>query len=207
LAGRQIIIRGTREPFALGLIAMALGLLVILLVWTSKSPLWHVVLAYFLVGIGVGYASTSATRSLSMSLPISKAGMSSASADLTKDMGGAVFQAILGSFLAIAYATAMGRALSGESDGLSSAQSAKAESSFEDAQAVASSLSGNSGSDLLVSAQDAFTAGKDLSVGVALACVLVGLALVLFKYPKVEMERQIFGEIQNQNAQPVNDPT
>jgi DHA2 family multidrug resistance protein-like MFS transporter len=205
LAGRQIIARGTREPFALGLIAMALGLLVILLVWTSKSPLWHVVLAYFLVGIGVGYASTSATRSMSMSLPISKAGMSSASADLTKDLGGAVFQAVLGSFLAIAYAVAMGRALSSESIGLSSAQVAQTESSFEDAQAVVSSLSGTSASDLLTTAQDAFTAGKDLSVGVALVCVFVGLALVLIKYPKVEKEREIFGEIQSQNAQPANE--
>jgi hypothetical protein len=140
-----------------------------------------------------------------MSLPISKAGMSSASADLTKDLGGAVFQAVLGSFLAIAYAVAMGRALSSESIGLSSAQVAQTESSFEDAQAVVSSLSGTSASDLLTTAQDAFTAGKDLSVGVALVCVFVGLALVLIKYPKVEKEREIFGEIQSQNAQPANE--
>ena len=49
-------------------------------------------------------------RSLSASLPISKAGMSSASADLTKDLGGAVFQALLGTLLAIAYSDYFARA-------------------------------------------------------------------------------------------------
>lgn len=195
IAGRQITSHGTRGPFALGLVFMALGLLVIWVVWTPMSPLWHVVLAYVLVGIGVGYASTSATRALSMSLPASKAGMSSASADLTKDLGGAVFQAILGSLLAIAYASAMGRAISGGSLSLTAGQTDQAEASFEDAESVVSSLSGTSASNLLASAQDAFTQGKDLSIAVALGCVLIGLALVLWKYPAQAREQEMFHDV------------
>ncbi len=205
LAGRQITARGTRGPFATGLVFMALGLLVIVVVWTPASHLWHVVLAYFLVGVGVGFASTAATRALSMSLPSSKAGMSSASADLTKDLGGAVFQAILGSLLAIAYAWAMGRAISGATLSLSAQQTAEAEASFEDADAVVSSLAGSGASDLLMIAQDSFTTGKDVSVGVALICVLIGIGLVLWKYPDQAEEQRIFGEVSHSGEQRVSE--
>jgi MFS family permease len=103
LGGELIEAKGTRLPFMLGLAVIVVAFVEMLITWQPGASLIWVVVAYLLIGVGIGFASTAAMRSLSMSLPISKAGMSSGSADLTKDLGGAVFQALLGTLLAIAY--------------------------------------------------------------------------------------------------------
>ena len=58
-----------------------------------------------LVGIGVGLAGTPASRSLTGSVPVRRAGMASGTADLQRDLGGAIMQSILGALLTAGYAT------------------------------------------------------------------------------------------------------
>ena len=54
---------------------------------------------YAFVGIGVGLAGTPASRSLTGSVPVRRAGMASGTADLQRDLGGAVMQSIFGALL------------------------------------------------------------------------------------------------------------
>ena len=103
VGGGMVESRGTRVTFLAGLALIGAGFAEMLISWRPGTSLVWVVVAYLLVGVGIGLAATPVSRSLSASLPISKAGMSSASVDLTKDLGGAVFQALLGTLLAIAY--------------------------------------------------------------------------------------------------------
>ena len=57
---------------------------------------WQVGLGYAFVGAGVGFAGTPASHSLTGSVPVTRAGMASGTADLQRDLGGAIMQSILG---------------------------------------------------------------------------------------------------------------
>ena len=63
------------------------------------------------VGIGVGFAGTPASHSLTGSVPVSRAGMASGTADLQRDLGGAIMQSILGALLTAGYAAAVNAAI------------------------------------------------------------------------------------------------
>ena len=204
LAGRMIERRGTRIPFLLGLAVIAAGFVEMLLAWQPGASLVWVVVAYVLIGIGIGFASTSAMRSLSMSLPISKAGMSSGSADLTKDLGGAVFQALLGTLLAIAYSDYFAKAFAGlpaaQAQALGQRAASEIAGSYEGAEAVAATLPGADATQLIDAAQRAFTEGKTSAIGVAVLSVAIGFALVWWKYPKPAEETRIFAGISAQDG-------
>ena len=68
-------------------------------------------LAYALVGVGVGFAGTPASHSLTSSVPVRRAGMASGTADLQRDLGGAIMQSILGALLTAGYAAAVAAAI------------------------------------------------------------------------------------------------
>ncbi|MEI2728980.1 MAG: hypothetical protein V9E85_07700 [Candidatus Nanopelagicales bacterium] len=186
---------------------MAIGFVEILITWRPGiSEVW-VVVAYFLVGIGIGMASTSASRSLSASLPISKAGMSSGSMDLTKDLGGAVFQALLGTLLAVVYSRYFVQAFStlpaDQAQQLGTRATQEISSSFEGAEAVAATLPGADSAQLIDAAQRAFTEGKGAAITFALASVIVAMVLVWWKYPKPDEERKLFEEVRAEDDKAV----
>jgi hypothetical protein len=134
-----------------------------------------------------------------MSLPVSKAGMSSGSADLTKDLGGAVFQALLGTLLAIAYSryfvNTFAELPKSTTETLSPDTLGQISSSFEEAELVADTLPATSAAQLITAAQQAFTDGKDVAIAVAFISVAIGLALVWFKYPRRNEEIKLFTEV------------
>ena len=208
VAGRMITSIGTRLTFMLGLAFVALGFLEMLVFWRPGASLVAVVMAYVLVGTGIGFASTPASHSLSASLPISKAGMGSASMDLTKDLGGAVFQALLGTLLAIAYGSYFAKAFASlppeQSQALGTRAATEIGSSYQGAQAVAATLPGADSTELINAAQRAFTEGKSSAILVALASVLIGLFIVWWKYPRVEQERALFAQVRQEDDAQTN---
>ena len=82
-----------------------------LALWETGIPYWKVALAYGLIGIGVGFAGTPASRSLTGSVPVKRAGMASGTADLQRDLGGAIIQSIMGALLTAGFATAVSKAI------------------------------------------------------------------------------------------------
>ena len=198
-AGRMIEARGTRLTFMLGLALIGIGFLEMLVFWSPGVSPTRVVIAYLLVGIGIGYAATPAARSITASLPISKAGMGSASVDLTKDLGGAVFQALLGTLLAIAYSryftAAFDRLPPSEAQALGNRAAIEIGSSYQGAEAVAKTIPSADSQQLITAAMRAFTDGKNAAIGFVVASVLVGLVLVWWKYPGADEERRLFAEI------------
>ena len=79
--------------------AFFFAFLTMLLVWKEGTPYWEVAIAYALIGIGVGFAGTPASHSLTSAVPVQRAGMASGTADLQRDLGGAVMQSIFGALL------------------------------------------------------------------------------------------------------------
>ena len=101
--------RGARFTLLVGYVFVLLGFLTMLLLWKEDISYWKVGLGYALVGIGVGLAGTPASHSLTGSVPVRRAGMASGTADLQRDLGGAIMQSIFGALLTAGYATAAGR--------------------------------------------------------------------------------------------------
>ena len=64
-----------------------------------------------LMGIGVGLAGTPSSNSLTGSVPVRRVGMASGTADLQRDLGGALMTSIFGALLTAGYAAAMGTAI------------------------------------------------------------------------------------------------
>ena len=98
--------RGARFTLLLGYVFVLLGFLTMLLLWKEDIPYWKVGLGYALVGIGVGFAGTPASHSLTGSVPVRRVGMASGTADLQRDLGGAIMQSIFGALLTAGYAAA-----------------------------------------------------------------------------------------------------
>jgi MFS transporter, DHA2 family, multidrug resistance protein len=177
----------------------------ILLVWGTTAAGWHVLIAYGLVGIGVGLSVTPASKALMASLPASRAGMGSAFTDLPRDFGGSVMNAIMGSALAVAYGAAIGRDLVGLTPEQSQTLGAKAAQqmtgSFEGAEEVAGQYPAKVAEQIVSAAAQAFVDGKQWAVSIALLFALGSLVLVLVAYPRRDAERDFFAKIARQSEE------
>ena len=103
--------KGARFTLLVGYACCMLGFLTMLLLWRQGISSWKVGLGYALIGAGVGFAGTPASHSLTGSVPVSRAGMASGTADLQRDLGGAIMQSIFGALLTAGYAAAVATAI------------------------------------------------------------------------------------------------
>ena len=102
-AGRMITSRGSRVPLALGLAVTAVGFGGMALLFGTTASAVVVGIVYGVLGLGIGLAGPPSSSSLMGSVPVARAGMGSASNDLQRDFGGALFQAVMGTLLAVEY--------------------------------------------------------------------------------------------------------
>lgn len=102
LSARLVERFGTKAVVTGGLVAVALGLF-----WLSRiqygDNYLHVVFPMLLLAIGMSQVMAPATESIMGSLPRSKAGVGSAMNDTTRQVGGALGVAVIGSVLASVY--------------------------------------------------------------------------------------------------------
>ena len=104
---------GSRSTLLIGYAFVATGFGVMLVGWHDGTSYLMVALAYLLVGAGVGFAGTPASNALTGSVPVRRAGMASATADLQRDLGGAIMQSLLGALLTAGYAHAFAQQIAG----------------------------------------------------------------------------------------------
>jgi len=100
---------GTKIVVAAGLAFMALGLIVAASC-DASTPYRTVAIAAIIMGAGLGLTTSPATESIMGSLPTDKAGVGSAVNDTTREVGGTLGVAVLGSLLASMYAGRFDRA-------------------------------------------------------------------------------------------------
>src|SRR5205823_10178725 len=130
--------RGARFTLLYGYVFVLLGFLTMLLLWKEDIAYWKVGLGYALVGIGVGLAGTPASHSLTGSVPVTRVGMASGTADLQRDLGGAIMQSIFGALLTAGYATAAGALVSSSGKNVTSSTQTELTKSFSSAADTAS---------------------------------------------------------------------
>ncbi len=184
--------RGARFTLLVGYVFVLLGFLAMLLLWKEHIEYWKVGLAYALVGTGVGFAGTPASHSLTSSVPIKRVGMASGTADLQRDLGGAIMQSIFGALLTAGYAAAAGAALaaSGHAAVTSSVQS-ELTKSFASAADTAARYPSSIQHQIIEGAKESFLKGDQWAYLAGIIAVLLGAALVAWRFPRAEREREL----------------
>lgn len=191
-SARLVEARGSRLVLLAGYTFVLLGFLTMLLLWKEGVSYLPVALAYAFVGLGIGLAGTPASRSLTGSVPVTRVGMASGTADLQRDLGGAIFNSLFGALLAAGYATAMTAAISatGDASQVPATVTNSLTMSYAGAQAVAAQYP-QYASQITTAAKTSFLAGDQYAYLAGIIAVLIGAALVFFVFPKHDDEQKV----------------
>ncbi|MBS1838946.1 MAG: MFS transporter, partial [Actinobacteria bacterium] len=179
----------------IGYVFVLAGFVLMLVLWGDGSPYWHVGLAYALVGAGVGFAGTPASHSLTGSVPVTRAGMASGTADLQRDLGGAIMQSILGALLTAGYAASFDKliATSPQSDQVTASVQSSLTKSFAGATNTAQQYPQYS-EQIIQAARQSFVQGQDWAYLAGIVAVLVGMVIVATCFPRHDDERRLLVE-------------
>lgn len=176
LSARLVERLGTKVVVGTGLSIAATGLLLFTRT-TVDSGLGTVLLAYVVMAAGMGLTMAPATESIMGSLPLAKAGVGSAVNDTTRQLGGALGVAVLGSVLATGYGSSAADAA--RDLGVSGPAVGAVGESLGGALEVAAGLGGAAGDALAAAAKAAFVDGMHTGVVVAAIAALIGAVQVL----------------------------
>ena len=181
---------GARFTLLCGYVFCLLGFATMLLLWKENIGYWKVGLGYAFMGIGVGLAGTPASHSLTSSVPVRRAGMASGTADLQRDLGGAIMQSIFGALLTAGYASAFSAAIASSGQDVSASTEAQLTKSFDGAEAIAARYP-QEASAITAAAKTSFLDGDQWAYLAGIGAVLLGGALVFFLFPRRAEEEQL----------------
>ncbi|MCU1378153.1 MAG: transporter [Acidimicrobiales bacterium] len=164
---------GSKRMVAVGLTTSAIGLLILATV-TQSSGYPRVLVGLVVMALGIAMGMVPATDSIMGSLPKEKAGVGSAVNDTTRQVGGALGVAVLGSLLATGYRAHL------HVDGLTGSALATAQASVGGALQVARDL----GNEAVAEAgRAAYVHGMHISLVVGAVFILGGALLSLLFLP------------------------
>jgi MFS transporter, DHA2 family, multidrug resistance protein len=140
----------------------------------------------------VGFAGTPASHSLTGAVPVNRAGMASGTADLQRDLGGAIMQSVFGALLTAGYASSFSSAIADNPQGKQVSDSVQAEltKSFAGAEQVAEQHPSYA-DQITAAAKQAFLDGDDRAYAAGAIAILVGAVLVFFMFPRHRREQEL----------------
>lgn len=187
--------RGARFTLLIGYVFCLLAFLTMLFLWREDVGLWAVLLGFSFMGVGVAFAGTPASHSLTGSVPVRRAGMASATADLQRDLGGAILQSIFGALLTAGYASAMAASIAGAPNAAKVTDDTQAQltKSFAGAESVAEQYP-QYAQQITAAARQAFQHGDRWAYAAGALAVLGGALLVFFLFPTRDDERRLLAE-------------
>ena len=172
LSARVVEKVGTKRVVSGGLLIMTTSL--VLLSFIQRDTSYSLVIAIFcLMAVGMGLTMAPATESIMGSLPREKAGVGSAVNDTTRQVGGALGVAIIGSIVSSAYASKIATSVPGF--GVVGDAVATAQQSLANALRLAPGTDNPQG--YVDAVRDAFV--HSLSLGLRFSAVVVLIAAVL----------------------------
>jgi EmrB/QacA subfamily drug resistance transporter len=193
--------RGARFTLLLGYVFCLLGFGTMFALWDEGSPYAVIGLGYAFVGAGVGFAGTPASRSLTGSVPVRRAGMASGTADLQRDLGGAIMQSIFGALLTAGYAAAAAAAIASDPNAneISTSVQNQLTMSYAGAADIAAQYPQYS-QQIIDAARVSFLDGADWAYLAGIIAVLIGAAIVFFAFPRPDEERRLLAEYHEEDA-------
>ena len=198
-SARLVGSQGSRNTLLMGQFFVFLAFVAMLLLWKEGTPYWQIAIPYALLGIGVGLAGTPSSNSLTGSVPVQRAGMASGTADLQRDLGGALMTSVFGALLAAGYASAMGTAISASGQDVTDSTQSQLQLSYASAADLADQ-NPEFASQIISAAQQSFLDGDQWAYLAAIVAVVIGMALVFFFFPKHEEELKLRASYQAQDT-------
>jgi EmrB/QacA subfamily drug resistance transporter len=166
---------GQRNVGALGLLFMASGFGVMSFLEPTSSY-WHFLGGLLPLGAGMALAGAPATTAIVASLPPEKQGVASAVNDVSRELGGALGIAVLGSVLNDVYR----EGVAAPAASLPPAAAEQVTASFPAAEQVAARL-GSDGAALAALAERAFVDGLSTALAVSALVLVLGAVVVWFR--------------------------
>lgn len=171
---------GTKVVVTSGLVIVAVGL-AMASTFSMGSSYGDLLVSMLVLSAGMGLTMAPATESIMGSLPPGKAGVGSAVNDTTRELGGALGVAVLGSLLASGYASSLGDALRGFP--VPAEVATVVQQSVGAALQVAAGVGGPGGEALSSAARAAFVDAMGTGLVVAAVAALVGAAVTAVFLP------------------------
>ncbi len=187
--------KGSKFTLLLGYLCCLLGFLVMLFIWGDQISYLPVGISYALIGAGVGLAGTPASHALTGSVPVAKVGMASGTADLQRDLGGALMQSILGTLLTAGYAASFASqiAASPQASQISAQVETQLQKSYAGAAATAEQYPQYS-AQIINAAKVAFTQGQNWAYTAGVIAIMLGAVLVWRFFPSLDDERRLLAQ-------------
>jgi EmrB/QacA subfamily drug resistance transporter len=169
---------GLNRTISLGMGLAALGMLMFSFV-TSGTPYVLLLAPMITMSAGMALATPSLTGSIMSAVPLGKAGVGSAMNDVTRELGGALGVAVLGSLVASRYDSL----ISGVISSLPGSAHAAADASLSGALEVGGRIGGPDGQRIIDTARDAYTSGMNTATLVGAIVAAIGSIIVYRKLP------------------------
>ena len=177
---------GVNRVVATGLLGVAAAMGLFTLAGTDTSYL-EIVPVVMVMAAGMSLAIPSMTGSIMSSVPLGKAGVGSAMNDTTRELGGALGVAVLGSLVAGRYAGRLTSSLAALPESLRG----KAEESLAGALQAAREVGGPAGDRVAQSARDAYVSGMHLAALVGAAIAALAAVIVYRRLPATNLHTVI----------------
>jgi DHA2 family multidrug resistance protein-like MFS transporter len=194
--------RGSRATLLLGQSILGLAFVGMLLLWGEGTNYLFVAIPLALMGMGVGLAGTPSSNSLTGSVPVRRVGMASGTADLQRDLGGALMTSIFGALLTAGYAAAMGTAIAASGQDVTSTTQSELQVSYASAEDLAKQYP-QYAEQITAAAQQSFLDGDQLAYLAGLGAVLIGIGLTFFLFPKKEDELRLRARFLAEDEAPI----
>ena len=161
---------GQRWVVASGLTIAGVGIALLAITSSVTASYWWFAIAGVVQALGMGITTAPSTGAIMRSLPLHKAGVGSAVNDTTRELGGALGVAVLGSLVASQFRSSMDSAVGD--------LPARASNSLADALQAAAAAGGEHGRDLAFLARTTFVDAFTSTLWVAAVVVVVASFLV-----------------------------
>jgi hypothetical protein len=117
--------------------------------------------------------------------------MASGTADLQRDLGGAIMQSIFGALLTAGYAAAAGAAIAASGKNVNDQVQTELTKSFASAADTAARYPASVQDQIIAAAKTSFLQGDQWAYLAGVIAVFLGATLVFFKFPKRDQEKQL----------------
>jgi MFS family permease len=198
-SAKLVHLNGSRRTLLTGQALLVVAFVLMLLLWKENIAYWEVALPYIFIGIGVGLSGTPSSNSLTGSVPVTRVGMASGTADLQRDLGGALMTSIFGALLTAGYASAMGTAIAQSGSKVSQSTQATLQLSFGSAEDLAAKHP-QYAQQITAAAQSSFLKGDQWAYLAAMVALLVGMALVFRYFPSKAREEELRASFASEDA-------
>jgi Na+/melibiose symporter-like transporter len=173
---------GTTRVVTFGLLVLA-GVLTAFTTFDIDTEYWIIGVTIVGLSYGMGNVMAPSTDAVMGAVPVAKAGVASATNDVTRQVAGAIGVAVVGSAFNSGYTANMAAAVAQ----LPPEAATLASNSIGAARQIAANLPGEAATALLGAAQQAFVDAMGVAIFFAVALALVGAVLVALFMPAEHM--------------------